>query len=189
MTSIEHGDVITLTAIKWQFRTIRNLCIYSAARRMLCLICWVSLSACATVPSKRTALAPDAVPVDFVAREWTGHTDGRVYGGVAMPTGTLSGILGSYRGCLVEIRSRTLILLTGAMEFHPPDDHSVKQHIFSKSPLGDRPAFIIPVGGSFTVQGSKIRTLPDWERLDQKIPAQCARLRLFFTTTETLKPK
>jgi hypothetical protein len=31
--------------------------------------------------------------------------------------------------------------------------------------------------------------VPGWMRLDQKIPEQCVRLRVFLTTTESLKPK
>lgn len=154
-----------------------------------CLFWSISLSGCASASSERLLLETTAATVDYAAREWSGHNDGRTYGGVAMPTGTLSGTLGSYRGCLVEIRSRTLVLLTGAMEFHPPDEHSTKQHIFSKSLLGDRPASIVPVGSPFSVQGTKIRKLPDGERLDQKIPEECGRLSIFYTTTETLRPK
>jgi hypothetical protein len=177
--------------IKWSDRTARKFRIESVVQKMLWALCFVILlSSCASALSDRKSHRTGQVlPVRYVAREWAGHGDGRVYGGVVTPTGILSGVLGSYQGCLVEIRSRTLVVLTGAMEFHQPDDHSIEQHIFSKSLLGDQPASIIPVGGSFTVQGSKIRALPDWMRLDQKIPEQCIRLRLFLTTTETLKPK
>jgi hypothetical protein len=166
-----------------------NLGIRSAVQRMICVLCCVSLSACATAWAGRTAPRSEAMPVEFAAREWTGHTDGRVYGGVTMQTGTLSGILGFYQGCLVEVRSRTLIVLSGAMEFHGPDGHSIKQHIFSKSLLGDSPPSIVAAGSSFSVLGTKGRRLPDGERLDENVPEQCARLHLFFTTTETLKPK
>jgi uncharacterized protein YceK len=183
-------DVMIAKNIKWQARSARKLSVECAAQKMLILLCCaVPLSGCASALSQRTAAGSgQAGLVQYSAREWAGHGDGRVYGGVAMPTGSLSGILGSYRGCLVESRSRTLIVLTGAMAFHAPDGHSVKQHIFSKSLLGDQPASIIPVGGVFTVRGSKVKTLPGWMQLDQKIPAQCVRLRLFLTTTETLKP-
>lgn len=130
-----------------------------------------------------------AMPVKYVAREWAGHGDGRLYGGVVNAPAVLSGVLGSYRGCLVEARSRTLIVLTGAMEFHSADGHSSRQHIFSKTLLEDRPPSIIPLGSRFTVAGLKTKSLPSHIRLDQKVSEECARLPLFLTETETLKPK
>jgi hypothetical protein len=103
--------------------------------------------------------------------------------------GALSGVLGSYRGCLVEAQSRTLIVLTGAMDVHPPDDHSDRQHIFSKSLLGDRPGSIVQLGSAFTVAGLETKSLPSHIRLDRAIPEKCAQLPLFLTESETLKPK
>jgi hypothetical protein len=181
--------MMMLATIQWWGGITRNLGIHIIVQRMLCILFSASLSACATARSERTAFGPESAVVQYVAQEWAEHTDGRTYGGVIRPTGTLFGILGSYQGCLVEIRSRTLIVLSGAMEFHSSDDHSTKQHIFSKSLLGDQPSVIVPVGSSFTVLGSKIKTLPASIRLKQQLPQQCIRLRMFVTTTESMKLK
>ena len=177
-------------SIKWHVRTAGKLYFESAARKMLCLLlCAIPLSGCASALSERTAHGTDeAVSVKYAAREWAGHNDGRVYGGVVNSPGALSGILGTYRGCLVEVRSRTLIVLTGAMELHQPDGHSTKQHVFSNSILGDRPASITELGSTFTVAGLKTESLPNYIRLDQNVPKECAQLPLFFTESETLKP-
>ena len=130
-----------------------------------------------------------ATNIDYVAREWSGHGDGRVYGGVVNPTDDFSGILGSYQGCLVEVRSSTLMVLTGAMEFHTADGHSSSPHIMSKSILGDQPASIIPLRGSFTVSGIRLRKLPADIRLDSKIPEKCDELSVFLMASETLRLK
>lgn len=177
--------------IKGQAQTLWKLCFHNSVRRMACqLCCVIPLSSCASALSEPTVpRTGQAVSVKYVAREWAGHNDGRVYGGVVNAPGFLSGVLGSYRGCLVDVRSRTLIVLTGAMDFHSPDGHSSRQHIFSKSILGDQTASIIELGSTFTVAGLKTKSLPSYIRLDQNIPQKCARLPLFLTESETLKPK
>ena len=175
---------------KRETRTVWKLRLRKSAGRAACLLgCVIPLSSCASASSEPTVpRTGQAMPVKYAAREWAGHGDGRVYGGVVNAPATLSGLLGAYRGCLVEARSRTLIVLTGAMEFHSADGHSSGQHIFSKSLLGDRPPSIIPLGSRFTVAGLKTKSLPSHVRLDRKIPDECARLPLFLTETETLKP-
>lgn len=177
-------------SIKWHVRTARKLYFESAPRKMLCLfLCVIPLSGCASALSKRTVLDTDeAVSIKFAAREWAGHNDGRIYGGVVNSPDILSGVLGIYQGCLVEVRSRTLIVLTGAMELHQPDGHSIKQHVFSNSIFGDRPASIIELGSTFMVAGLKTKSLPNYIRLDQNIPDECTQLPLFLTESETLKP-
>ena len=126
--------------------------------------------------------------VDFVAREKADHGDGRVYGGIVSPTAMLTGTLGSYRGCLIETRSRTLVVLSGAMEFREADNNSAKPYIYSKSLLGDSQAMIIPIDEDFEVRGSFVDQLPEGVDLQSPIPQACARLPMFFTTTETFKP-
>lgn len=147
------------------------------------------LGSCATVGSLSDApvSAADA-EVTFTAREWAQYDDSRVYGGVTNPPHILAGTLGSYKGCLVDRESSALIVLTGAMEFHQPDGHSNRQHIYSRSMLGDRPADIIPVGSKFTVAGMKAKD-SSGILLERQIPATCAKLYAFITSSETLKPR
>jgi hypothetical protein len=165
-------------------------CLKSAVQRILCLLFFaIPLSGCASASSnQKPSGTVREVSARYVAREWAGHNDGRVYGGVVNSPSVLSGVLGTYRGCLVEVRSQTLIVLSGAMEFHLSDGHAAKEHIFSKTLLGDGPATTITLGSTFTVAGLKAKSLPSYIRLDQNIPEKCAKLGLFFTETETLKP-
>jgi hypothetical protein len=183
--------VLNAGRIKQQTSAAGNNHIDSGVCRAVILLCFVNaLSGCTSALNDQgTSGAEQPVAVEYVAREWSGHGDGRLYGGVVNPTGVLSGTLGSYRGCLVETRSKTLIVLTGAMDFHATDDHSVSPHVYSKSILGDQPASIIPLGSSFTVAGIKLGKLPDDIRLDAQIPEICRQLGVFLTASETLKLK
>lgn len=144
---------------------------------------------CVTTPSGEMQGASETGPVVYAAREWTGYTDGRTYGGVVNAPNDLSGRLGSYRGCLVEIRTRTLIVLSGAMEFHRPDTHSERDHVFSKSILGDRPAVTIPVGAPFAVSGMRTSQPLQNIRLETAVPTDCTSLPTFLTSSETFKPR
>lgn len=139
------------------------------------------LAACATVD-------PEPDSVTFAAREWTGHGDGRSYGGTVNGPDRLQGTLGSYRGCLVEARSNTLILLSGAMEFHRPDGHSTRDHVYSRSLLGDRPAQIVDIGSKFSVEGLLARQPLENIRLEAPVPAACGARPIFVTSTETFRP-
>lgn len=162
-----------------------SVCCLTGAR-LWPLCCAALLPGCiATSPP----LAKEETIVGFAAREWSNYDDGRLYGGVVRPTETLSGILGSYHGCLVEVRSRTLVVLTGAMEFRGPDGNSSKPYVYSKSLLDDQPPSIIALGDRFEVQGTGVGALPADVRLQAPIPESCAGLRVFLTTTETFKPK
>lgn len=148
----------------------------------------VLLAGC--MPAVQLNNAPQSdldVHVTFAAREWSNHNDGRVYGGVNNGPDVLSGTLGSYKGCLVDNTSSTIVVLTGAMEFHQPDAHSKLQHVFSKSILGDRAAEVIPVGSKFTVDGLKTNNLSNI-LLEQDIPEICKTLPVFLTSSETFKP-
>ena len=138
------------------------------------------LTGCTTVvdPSMTTN-------VSYAAREWSDHDDGRTYGGVISPTERLSGVLGSHSGCLVDTQSQLLIVLTGAMEFHQSDRHSPKQHVYSKSVLGDEAPQVIAVGDPFMVQGSRVDSFPEGFRLERTIPVACVELPLFMTSSQT----
>ncbi len=125
----------------------------------------------------------------YAAREWTGHTDGRTYGGVVNAPHQLSGRLGLYRGCLVETRTRTLIVLSGAMEFHRSDAHSKRDHVFSKSMMGDRPAVTISVGAAFAVSGLRTSQPLQNIRLETAVPTDCTALPVFLTSSETFKAR
>lgn len=151
--------------------------------------CLAALSGCAPAGVESAGPMPDqSGPVTFAAREWAGHDDGRVYGGIISPSDTLSGTLGTYRGCLVEVRSGTLVVLSGAMEFHQPDAHSGQPHVLSKTILGDGPAQVIPVGGQFVSEGLKSKRMPDSIRLAEPVPGPCAGLPVFLTSSETMRP-
>lgn len=183
--------MLTVNSIKWPALATRKRYVGHSFQKVMCLLfSAAALSSCASGLAERTDSGTEqAISVKYAAREWAGHNDGRTYGGVVNSPSVLSGILGAYKGCLVEVRSRTLIVLSGAMEFHAPDGHSDKQHIFSKSMLGDRPASIIPLGSRFTVAGMETKSVPSYIRLDQNIPSECAELRVFLTESETLKLK
>jgi hypothetical protein len=159
--------------------------------RVLSLICGVAtITSCASISSDRALLPQDGqdAAVVFVASSWTGDGDPNNDAGAVNTYDILSGTLESYQGCLVETRSKTLIFLTGTMEFHQPDSHSPKQHILSKGSPGYLPDQIIPVGSKFTVIGRKVKTIGDFP-LQQKIPERCAHLRFFFTSSGTMKAK
>ena len=87
----------------------------------------------------------------------------------------------------METRSRTMIVLTGAMEFHRPDNHSPEPHVLSKTLLGDVPPTVIPVGGEFYVKGTRVKTIPEAMRLEKEIPPACADLPLFMTSSQTFE--
>ena len=123
--------------------------------------------------------------VSYAAREWSEYDDGRTYGGVVSPTERLSGVLGSYSGCLVDTQSQLMIVLTGAMEVHQSDQHSPKQHVYSKSILGDAAPQVIAVGEPFVVQGTGVDSFPDGFRLERTIPSACDKLPLFMTSSQT----
>jgi hypothetical protein len=144
---------------------------------------------CVRTPSAEMQAANEPRPVVYAARDYSGHTDGRTYGGVVNAPHDLSGRLGSYRGCLVETRTRTLIVLSGAMEFHRADTHSERDHVFSKSIAGDRPAVTIPVGAPFAVSGMRTRQPLENIRLETAVPAHCTKLPIFLTSSETFKAR
>lgn len=145
-------------------------------------------AACASYPAE-TPVPDAAAPVEYAMREWTGHVDGRTYGGVVNAPGELRGTLGSYRGCLADTDTGTLVGLSGAMEFHQPDAHSDRQHVYSESLLGDAPAVTVPVGARFSVSGMRTTQPVETIRLEQAVPDRCSDLPVFLTSTGTLAPR